>query len=306
MIVCRRIVALVLLTWVAGISAQETETSAIASAPAYVILMQDFSTDDALDCYVPICQGLGQSVIEGVLALENSARRKSLRQQLEVLRTRLPDLDLYERTRAEFCRELMLENPDCAEVTVLGPGSATRVAEVTKNSSIDRAANTIVVRLSIEYTRLMRFNELRVIAALSEVGADKGKPMAYVWYVTPGGDTTQSSPLEPPAAKPTARQLATDAYWFGKPSRMEAELRQAIPEVARMIRALSPYLPRFGTTQKRWDTLPVMADLQAVGKLTCRGVSCKFTVLGATDRRVWFTQQADAPVVMSVPLDTWK
>jgi hypothetical protein len=201
---------------------------------------------------------------------------------------------------------MLEQNPSCTQVTVLGSRGPAGVATVTKDSPIDQAATTIVVKLSVEYTRMMRFNELRVIAALSEVVADKGKPMLYVWYVTPGGDETQSSPLEPRAARPTARQRATDAHWFGQPSAMEAELREAMVEIAKMIRGMSPYLPRFGTPAKSWDSLPVMADLQASGKLACRGMACKFHVLGASDKRVWFIQQADAPMVMSSLLDVWQ
>ena len=195
----RVIVALaMLMPGFGAIRAQELETSAVASAPAYVILMQ-ISVADTTECNIPICAGLGKPLIDGILALENNARRKSLRQQLDVLRARLPDLHLYEVVRSAFCREVVREtNPACAQVTVLGPESPPLSRHITKDSPVERATNTIVVRLSVEYTRMMRFNELRVIAALSEVVAEEGKPMLYVWYVTPGGNATQSSPLDPP------------------------------------------------------------------------------------------------------------
>jgi hypothetical protein len=296
--------ALTLSAWTAGAVRAQDNTSAIASAPAYIILMQDFATTD---CDVHICGWLGKPLVDGILALENKSRRKSLQQQLAVLRKRLPHLDLEAVVHAAFCRELMLSTEsDCVQIAVLGPGGRTGAARAPANGALDRTAATFIVKLSVEYTRLMRFNELRIIAAVSEVVADHDKPMLYVWYVTPGGEATQSSPLEPPAVPPTARQLATDAHWFGQPSIMEAELRQAMPEIARMLREMSPYLPRLEAPARSWDSLPVMSDLRASGKLVCRGVMCKFHVLGSTDRRVWFMQKADAPVVMSSPLDTWK
>jgi len=305
MTLSRLVVALaVLLSGIGAVHAQDATTSAIASAPAYVVLMQDFSTTD---CDVSVCGWLGKPLIDGMLALENNARRKSLQQQLEVLRAKLPGLNLYDVVQEAFCRELMLAaGAPCAQVSVLGPGSRARVAAVTKNSPVENAASTILVKLSVEYSRMMRTNELRVIAAVSQVVAEKDKPLLYIWYVTPGGDATRASPLDPSTAKPSAKQLATDAHWFGQPSLMEAELRQALPEIARMIREMSPYLPRYGAPAKSWDSLPVLADLQAAGKLKCPGVSCKFHVLGTTDKRVWFMQQADAPVVMSAPFDMWK
>jgi hypothetical protein len=69
---------------------------------------------------------------------------------------------------------------------------------------------------------------------------------------------------------------------------------------------MSPYLPRGGAPAKSLDSLPVMGDLQAAGKLACHGASCKIRVLDSTAQRVWFVQVADAPVVMSSLLDAWK
>jgi hypothetical protein len=239
-------------------------------------------------------------VLDALIGLEARARREDLARQYAYLREQLPALDIPAAVRAAFCRELSASHVDaCDDVTVISEQPAAQVAKPAANLG----PGAVFVRLSIEYARYMRFNEFRVIAALSTVTADHeiNRPGLYAWYVTPGTDSTPASPLES-RSKPNPRQQAAHAYWFdGSPGRMEKELLQSFSEVAGIVQQSIPHLANHS-----WNSLPTLGDLQTAGKISCKGASCKYQSLKVTDTRMWFVQMADAPVVMSVPLELWR
>jgi hypothetical protein len=274
----------------------ETHGQAPTAQPRYVVLMQDTAAGRCQNCGI-----LAQPLFDGLIALENKARRKDLAEQFVRLSQALPALDVPRAVRSAFCRELSpSQNNACDEVFVLSDRPAAEVHRPTANLP----RGSILVRLSIEYARVMRSNELRIIAALSDVSASGqlGQPLLYAWYVTPGTDATPASPLDSTAKEMTAKEKAARAYWFdGAPSRMETELLQSFSEIAQIIR-----LSMTRIADRSWTSLPTLADLQASGAVACKGASCKFRSLNLTQSRLWIVQSADAPVVMSVPRELWR
>jgi hypothetical protein len=273
--------------------AHATETPA---AQHFFILLQDTASGECRNCGL-----LAKPLFDGLIALDAKARRNDLAAQYSELKARLPALNVPDAVRAAFCEKLSLApGAGCDRVTVISDQPAAKVAEPVANL----ASGDHVVRLSIEYARHMRFNELRVIAALSQVTPDHklGKATLYAWYVTPGTEATPASPLEAASKAATPKQQAARSYWFeGAPSRMENELLRAFAEIAENLRLSLPYV-----ANQSWSSLPTLADLKAAGKIDCKGASCKFASLKATETRLSFVQMADAPVVMSVPIELWR
>lgn len=256
--------------------------------PHYFVLLQDTATSECKSCGILVVP-----LVDAMIAAEAKARRENLAEQYARLGEQLPALSIPAAVRSAFCRKLSPSKADlCDEVTVIG----NQAAALTPGS--------IVIRLSIEYSRYMRVNELRVIAALNEVTAElkPGKSVLYAWYVTPGTDATQASPLEAPGKKTNPKLQAARSYWFeGSPSRMESELLQSFTDIGETIRLSLPLV-----ANQSWDSLPTLGELRDAGKLACKGASCRFTCLNLTDTRLSYVQKADAPVVMSVPIELWR
>lgn len=293
------ILALVLAT-VLPIDTSEAGTADASTSRTVRILLQDI---DERGC--DGCGALTSLVISPLLALESSDRRKELARQYGVLGQRLPELDIPGTVRAAFCRHLSKDGtPDCPEVEIVGLVDQSRGHAVA-----DPATNILIVRLSIEYTRLMRFNELRIIAAFVHVDGNGavGRPFLYAWYTTPGADATPANPLGSSAKTETAKQRAAREHWFsGAPTRMEREVRAGLEEIAAMSAAVLPQIE--AADPKAVDTwlnsLKSLADVQSEGNFNCRGAACRMRTLGVAGDRIRTVQEANAVVVMSAPLDT--